>query len=171
MVGGAVASWAWGEPRSTMDLDVVVHIPLDSIGRLSEELEKRDMLVPTEIIRDTILESRSDLPINAIHIYSGYKADLYPLRPEDELRKSALDRRRLVDLGPELGEVYLHSPEDLVIYKLLYYSLSRQTKHLRDITAIVRTIGFDLDIEYIQKWVKQKGLVTLWNELYENILS
>ena len=169
MVGGAVASWAWGEPRATMDLDVVVNIPMDSIDRLSEELEKRNMLVPKEIIRDTILESRSDLPINAIHMYSGYKADLYPLREGDELRASALQRRKKVDLGEPLGALFLHSPEDLILYKLWYFSLSQQTKHVRDITSIVMTLEDKLDYDYIESWMNQKGLTSLWADLLRRI--
>ena len=42
--------------------------------------------MPADIILDNILETRADLPISAIHMYSGYKADLYPLREGDELR-------------------------------------------------------------------------------------
>lgn len=171
LIGGAVATWAWGEPRATMDLDLVVNIPLEAIELLSQELKKRDMLVPAEIILDAILEDRTDLPINAIHMYSGFKADLYPLRAQDELRQLALERRRLIDLGPPLGNVYLHSPEDLIIYKLWYYSLSQQTKHLRDITAIVLTLGEELDKAYIHSWADRKGLITLWDELLQRIRS
>jgi len=93
LIGGAVAAWAWGKPRATLDLDLVVDVPLEAVDRLSEELEKMDMLVPAEIFLDNILESQLDLPINAIHLHSGYKADLYPLREGDELRTSALQRR------------------------------------------------------------------------------
>ena len=42
-----------------------------------------------------------------------------------------------MDFGPPLGEVFLHSPEDLIIYKLWYFSLSQQTKHLQDVAAIL----------------------------------
>jgi hypothetical protein len=169
MIGGAVAAWAWGEPRSTLDLDLVVNIPLGMVDQLSEELKQRDMLVPADIIRDNILENRADLPINAIHMYSGYKADLYPLREGDQLRVSAFQRRIKVNLGTPLGEVYLHSPEDLIIYKLWYFSLSQQTKHLRDITSIVMSIADDLDYAYIEKWVGEKGLSTLWEDLLSKI--
>ncbi len=65
MIGGAIASWAWGEPRATQDLDMVVNIPFEAVGRLSDELRARDMLVPAEIIMDAIIENRADLPINA----------------------------------------------------------------------------------------------------------
>jgi hypothetical protein len=169
MIGGAVAAWAWGEPRATLDLDVVVDIPPEAVGRLSEELGKRDMLVPAEIILDNILETRADLPINAIHGYSGYKADLYPLRQGDELRTSAFKRRQKVDLGESFGEVYLHSPEDLILYKLWFYSLSQQTKHIRDITSIVITLGDELDAAYVDTWAAKKGLSSLWRELLAKI--
>ena len=169
MIGGAVAAWAWGEPRATLDLDLVVNIPLEAVGQLSRELEKRDMLVPEEIILNNILEDRADLPINAIHMYSGYKADLYALREGDELRISAFGRRQKIDLGKQIGEVYLHSPEDLIIYKLWYYSISQQTKHLRDITSIVMTLGDGLDFHYIDKWVSKKGLTSIWGEILARI--
>jgi len=171
LIGGAVAAWAWGEPRATQDLDLVVDIPLEAVGRLSKELEKRDMLVPAEIILEAIVEDRSDLPINAIHMYSGFKADLYPVRSGDDLRRVAFQRRKRVDLGPGFGNVYLHSPEDLILYKLWYFSLSRQTKHLRDITAIVLTLGTELDYAYIWHWADRKGLTTLWDEMLSKIRS
>jgi hypothetical protein len=171
MIGGAVAAWAWGEPRATLDLDVVVDIPRESVSRLAKELELRDMLVPADILLDNILETRADLPINAIHMHSGYKADLYPLREGDELRAAALERRQMIDLGEPLGVVYLHSPEDLIIYKLWYYSLGQQTKHLRDITSIVLTLGDQLDYQTIDFWVNKKGLTRLWEGLLAKIRS
>ena len=79
LIGGAVAEWAWGEPRATQDLDLVINVPIEAVGKLSKELEKRDMLVPADILLDAILEDRADIPINAIHMYSGLKADLYPV--------------------------------------------------------------------------------------------
>ncbi|MBU0510559.1 MAG: hypothetical protein KKD28_09000 [Chloroflexi bacterium] len=169
MIGGAVAAWAWGEPRATRDLDVVVHVPIEAVNQLSEELAARDMLVPVDIILNRLLDDRADIPLNPIHMHSGYKADIYLLRSGDALREEAFRRRKLVDLGPDLGEVYLHSPEDLIVYKLWYYSLSQQTKHLRDITSIVLTLEDELDKGYIRRWAEEKGINTLWLELLERI--
>jgi hypothetical protein len=115
------------------------------------------------------LEDRADLPINAIHAESGFKAELFPYRAGDELRRSALRRRQRVDLGPQLGEVFLHAPEDLILYKLWYFSLSQQTKHLRDITSIVLTLQDELDIDYINIWAERKGVGTLWREMLARI--
>lgn len=40
LMGGAIAEWAWGEPRARQDLDLVVKIPIKSVNKLSKELEK-----------------------------------------------------------------------------------------------------------------------------------
>ncbi len=158
LIGGAIAEWAWGEPRATQDLDLVVNIPIKAINKLSKELKKRDMLIPAEVILDSILEDRADIPINAIHMHSGLKADLYPVREGDELRQSAFQRREQVDYGPPIGKVYIHSPEDLIIYKLMYFGLSQQSKHSRDIAAILKSKKNELDLDYIERWVTRVGL-------------
>jgi len=168
LIGGAIAEWAWGEPRATQDLDLVVNIPIKSVNKLSKELEKRDMLLPAEIILDNILKDRADIPINAIHMYSGLKADLYPVRDGDELRQSAFRRRQQVDYGPPIGNVYIHSPEDLILYKLIYFGLSQQSKHIRDIAAILKSKRDDLDLDYIEQWVTRLGLISLWKEILDS---
>ena len=154
-----------GEPRATQDLDFVINLPVKAIGRFSRELEKRDMLVPADIILDTMMEDRADIPLNAIHMYSGLKADLYLMRDGDELRQSAFQRRLLVDYGPPIGEVYVHSPEDLILYKLMYLGLSGQPKHARDIAAILKAKKDQLDYGYIESWVVRLGLISVWQEI------
>ena len=168
LIGGAVAEWAWGEPRATQDIDIVINLPVELIGKLSKELEKRDMLVPAEIILDTLLEDRADIPINAIHVHSGLKADLYLVRSGDELRLSAFQRRQRIDYGPPIGRVYVHSPEDLILYKLLYFSISQQSKHSRDVAAILHANKDKIDFSYIEEWATRLGLSSLWWELLES---
>jgi len=127
------------------------------------------MLVPAEIIMDIVVEDRADIPINAIHMHSGLKADLYPVRDGDELRQSAFQRRIQVDYGSPIGKVYIHSPEDLILYKLIYFGLSLQSKHSRDIAAILKTKKSELDLEYIERWVTRLGLTSLWKEMLDNV--
>lgn len=169
LIGGAIAEWAWGEPRATQDLDLVVNIPIRAINKLSKELEKRNMLLPADVILDSIIEDRADIPINAIHMYSGLKADLYPLREGDELRQSAFQRRQRVDYGPPIGKVYIHSPEDLILYKLIYFGLSQQPKHSRDIAAILRAKKDQLDFGYIDQWVSRLGLGSIWKQMLDSV--
>jgi|SRR5215207_3126031 len=169
LIGGAVAEWAWGEPRATQDLDVVIDLPIKAVKKFSKELEKRHMLVPAEIMLDTMIENRADIPINAIHMYTGFKADLYLVREGDELRKSAFQRRTRIDYGPPIGKLYIHSPEDLILYKLIYLSISGQPKHSRDIASILYSRKGELDIRYIDEWVMRLGLGSLWKEILDSV--
>ncbi|MBI3151583.1 MAG: hypothetical protein HYZ21_05595 [Chloroflexi bacterium] len=169
LIGGAIAEWAWGEPRATQDLDIVINLPVKAVGKFSRELEKRNMLVPADIILDTMMEDRADIPLNAIHMYSGLKADLYLMRDGDMLRQSAFQRRVMVDYGPPIGNVYVHSPEDLILYKLMYLGLSGQPKHARDIAAILRAKKDQLDFGYIEEWITRLGLGSVWKEILDNI--
>jgi hypothetical protein len=169
MLGGAVAVWPWGEPRTTQDIDLVILLKPESVNLLSEELEKIGIFLPPKAILDNLLETRTDLPINAIHGASGFKAEMFIFREGDELRKSAFERRKKVDMGGEIGEVYLYSPEDLVVYKLIYYSLGRQTKHIRDIGSILKVLGEEIDVGYIHAWAEKKGVASIWEEIRDSL--
>lgn len=167
MIVGAVSVWAWGEPRTTRDFDLVIHVPLTQMKTLSQELEKRDMLVPFDIILDIYIENRADTPVNAIHLYTGYKAELFLLRPEigDEYAMTAFSRRVQLDLGPPLGEVFVTSPEDLILSKLRFFKISQQPKHTRDIASIVLELANELDRPYIETWATRLDTLDLWQEI------
>jgi len=55
-----------------------------------------------------LIYSATTLTVNAIHMHTGLKADLSPVREGDELRQSAFRRREQVDYGPAIGKVYIH---------------------------------------------------------------
>src|SRR5689334_2893428 len=77
LIGGSVALWAWGEIRTTQDFDLVIELPVERIYNFSKELERRDMLVPPDIMVDLLIQPEGDLPINANHHKSGYKAEFF----------------------------------------------------------------------------------------------
>ncbi len=160
----AVTLNAWGESRTTRDLDIVLNLPVERIYPLSQELAKREMLVPVDVIVDLLI-APGDLPVNAIHGSSGYKAEIFLLRDHDEYRRISLKRRRLVKIDSFPGEVYVHSPEDLIINKVYYFSLSQQTKHVRDIAGIIAFCGDELDMAYIAEWVEKSGVAAVWDEI------
>src|SRR5512133_2557377 len=99
---------------------------------------------------------------------SRLKADLSPVHEGDDLRQSAFQRRLQVDYGPPVGKVYIHSPEDLILYKLMYFGLSQQSKHARDIAAILKSTKNELDMNYIEQWAARSGLSSLWKEMLDN---
>jgi len=66
---------------------------------------------------------------------------------------------------------YIHSPEDLILYKLMYFGLSQQSKHSRDIAAILKSKKNELDLGYIEQWAARLGLSSLWlwKEMLDNV--
>ena len=167
MLVGAFSVAAWAEARSTQDVDMVIHVPLENMKSLSQELEKRAMLVPFDIILDIYIENRADTPVNAIHLHTGYKAELFLLRPEigDEYAMTAFARRVKLDLGPPLGEVYVNSPEDLILSKLRFFKISHQPKHTRDIASIILELADELDRPYIEAWAARLDTTDIWQEI------
>ena len=171
MIGGAVAVWAWGEPRTTQDLDMVINLRPTQAAALSKALEKIEIYLPSDIILDNLVEAKADLPLNAIHGSSGFKAEFFTLKEGDVHRKRALERKTLVDFGPPLGKVYVHSPEDLILYKMQYFSLSDQPKHIRDIGSILKANVRPIDKEYLQNWAKKLGLISIWEAIEAELMK
>jgi hypothetical protein len=80
------------------------------------------------------------------------------------------DHTKLFGIAP-FGEVFIHSLEDLIVYKLLYFSISLQTKHPRDIAAILRAKAGELEYAYIRAWAQRLGLTAIWEELRQLVES
>ncbi len=167
LLGGALAAAIWGEPRSTLDVDLVIALEVESVSAFSAELERRAIVIPPDIMLDQLLEQRGDVAIVGYHMRAGFKVELFPLRPGDELRAAALARRQRVELAPPLGWIYVHSPEDLILYKLQYFDLSAQTKHARDILGMLLAHGPKLDYAYLHGWIGRLGLQPAWRHLLD----
>ena len=97
------------------------------------------------------------------------QADPYPVREGAEPRQSAFQWQEQVDYGPLIGKLYIHSPEDLILYELMYCGLSQQSKHSRDIAAILKSKKKELDLDYIEQWAARLGLSSLWKEMLDNV--
>jgi len=161
-LGGALAVAAWAEARSTQDVDLIIALPVEQMQTFSDELARREILIPSDLMLDMFLEIRGDVPLVGYHLQWSQKVEMFLLRPGDALRESALARRRLVDLGPPLGQISVLAPEDLILYKLSYFSLSQQQKHVRDVRAMVLAQRARLDQAYLTDWVSRLGLEAAW---------
>jgi len=56
-----------------------------------------------------------------------------------------------VDYGPPIGKVYIYSPGDLILYKLMNFGLSQQSKHSHDIDAILKSKKKELDLDHVEQ--------------------
>jgi hypothetical protein len=51
----------------------------------------------------------------------------------------------------------------------MYFGLSQQSKHSRDIAAILKSKKNELDLDYIEGWATRLGLSSLWKEMLDNV--
>ncbi len=140
MIAGSVASSIYGEPRNTLDIDMVVLPDPAQINQFPDLFpEEEYYLPPTEIIA---IESRREANghFNIIHHKTGLKADIYLSRNHPAL-PWALDHTRRVPTPT--CEINLAPPEYIIIHKLGFYKESQHQRHLRDIAGVIEQQELD----------------------------
>lgn len=100
---------------------------------------------------------------NIIHPGSGLKIDVY-VNPDTPYDRTRLARRQKLPLFPGV-DGYFARPEDVILYKLLYYRQGESALHLRDVLGILTVSGPDSDEEYIAEWADRLGLRAIWERI------
>jgi hypothetical protein len=93
MIGGSLASSAYGEPRLTNDIDVVADLGLEHLQGLIAKFPQTEFYIEPESIRDAIARKGQ---FNIIHPSSGYKIDIF-ICGKDAFGRSQLSRRRRLE--------------------------------------------------------------------------
>ena len=159
MITGSVASMAYGEPRMTLDMDIVVDL---SDKKAEEFYRKFDKDFYKDL--DSILEAiRQKSHFNIIHVPSGSKVDFYQLK-DDRLSQEMFKNRRRESFREDKMASFSR-PEDIIINKLIFYKEGQSEKHLRDIQGMLEISGEQFDLSYIDKKTKELGLSPYWEKL------
>ena len=164
MVVGSYATSAWGEPRFTQDIDIVIDLRSDQVTELCAAFEPEEFYV-SEVAAREALKSRKQF--NVIHPASGNKIDFMIAR-HDEWGRNQLERRRTGDVQPGVT-VQIASPEDVIISKMRYFKEGKSDKHLRDCAGVLVVQGDLIDKAYILHWAEQFGLVEIWNAILRKV--
>jgi hypothetical protein len=145
-IGGSIASSFAGEPRSTVDIDIVVALEERHVDALVAALSA-EFYIDADALRRAI---RTRSSANLIHQATQLKVDLF-VAGGTPLDARQLARRLPVDLG-EGRRLHVHPPEDILLQKLRWYRLGGEVsdRQWRDIAAIVRVQGSRLDREYLR---------------------
>jgi hypothetical protein len=159
MVSGAVAAILYGEPRLTNDIDVVAALDGPSVHRLGNEFPAAEFYVPPpETLAEAIRQTRHG-HFNVIHIPSALKVDVYPAG-QDRLNAWGLANRRQLRIGERT--VWTAPPEYVILLKLEYWRDGGSEKHLRDIRAMLRILGPEIDRAMIDAEAMRRGLAGEW---------
>jgi hypothetical protein len=159
-VVGSFASTAWGEPRMTRDLDIVVDLTAGQVDSFCDAFPEQDFYLSRAAVHEA-LQFRSQF--NVIHPASGNKID-FMIPSADSWGRSQLSRRRRIEFEPTISG-YVAAPEDVILGKLIYFREGGSEKHLRDIRGIIKVSGDDLDREYLSSCAAELGLADIWTNL------
>lgn len=156
-VGGSIASSFAGEPRSTVDIDIVAAIEDRHVEALVLALSP-EFYVDANALRRAI---RTHSSANLIHQATQLKVDLF-VAGGTPLDARQLARRLSVDLG-EGRRLYVHPPEDILLQKLRWYRRGGEVsdRQWRDIAAIVRVQAGLLDRGYLRENAQVLGVSDL----------
>jgi hypothetical protein len=157
MITGSVASSIYGEPRNTLDIDLVVLIETSQIQLLPQLFPEDDFyLPPADVIA---IESRREAHghFNIIHHNTGLKADIYLSRNHPILPWALAHTRRVPTPS---CEITIAPPEYVILHKLEFYRESGHQRHLRDIAGMIEQQ--DLDREFLDTSIHSLHLESQW---------
>jgi hypothetical protein len=158
MVTGSLASSYHGEPRATLDLDVVIDPTEAALERLVDGLQDAGYYVDRDAAHAAL---RTRGQFNAIGPDSS-KVD-FILRRNRPLSVEEFARRQAADLLGTPGTIA--SAEDLVIAKLEWAVASESERQLRDVAGILAAAGEEFDEDYVERWVDALGLAETWRDV------
>ena len=152
MLSGSIALGIYTVPRMTRDIDFVIHLEAKNLDLFVDSF-KEGFYCDRDGIKDAMAGPVK--MFNIIDHESGYKADFVVLK-DDPYRQEEFSRRQKVGY---IGKtIYVVSPEDLLISKLIWIQEYQSPLQMEDIKSLV--IIENLDWDYISKWIKQLKLCT-----------
>jgi hypothetical protein len=166
LVTGSMATIAYGEPRLTNDLDVVIALPMERVEAFCEAFPEVDYYLNPDAVREAVRDRRQ---FNIIHFASGLKIDVI-VPKADDFEQSRQQRGRALNVGRDWRARFA-SPEDVILKKLQYYQMGGSEKHLRDIAGVFKVQGSRLDLGYLAEWAQRLGVAEIWRGLLERMAT
>lgn len=140
MIAGSVASSIYGEPRNTLDIDMVVFPDSTQLGQFHSIFNEENYYLPPVEVMGIEARREANGHFNIIHHDTGLKADIYLSRNHPALPWAIKNIRRVATATCEIN---LAPPEYVIIHKLGFYKESQHQRHLRDIAGMLEQQELD----------------------------
>ena len=148
IVGGFAMSY-YNRFRFTADIDCVIQIYPNHVDNILKHFP--DWIPFSKEMQDSA--SKAQL-FNITDFASGVKYDLMPYVDSD-YNWTAFGRKKKVEF---MGvDCFIASPEDLIIAKLRWYTISQSAKQLEDIKFLLKEVT--LNQQYLEVWVNRLNLL------------
>jgi hypothetical protein len=156
MVVGSVANSAYGDPRATNDVDVVIEATPEQLRCMADVLRTEDFYFDANEAQ-AALRQRS--MFNIIDMGNGCKVD-FIFRKRGAFDDLAFGRRRKAAVYGV--DMVISTPEDVMIAKLSWAKLGESQRQINDVGSVLKVKRVPLDVAYIERWVKDLELEAQW---------
>ncbi len=157
MVTGSMAANFYTVPRMTRDIDLVIELSERDGDRITG-LFQQEYYVDRDMVQRAV---RDHAMFNMIHNALVVKVDCV-VRKETDYRREEFARRRAVSIAGR--QVFIVSPEDLILSKLDWAKESRSQMQLDDVRNLLGSVQ-GLDTAYLTHWADRLGLSSLYREV------
>jgi len=154
MVSGSIAANYYSIPRMTRDIDIVIELQQKDVDRFVA-LFQDDFYINKEMVEKEVLRQGM---FNLIQNQYMVKVD-FIVKKSSAYQQTEFSRRKNVLI--EKCTVWIASPEDLIISKLIWAKDSRSEMQMKDIKNLIKAAD-GLDLRYIDKWIRELGLEQLY---------
>ncbi len=153
---GSVATIAYGEPRFTNDVDLVLELSEILIDPFCESFPEPEYYLSRIAVENAVRNRRQ---FNIINTMTSLKADcIIPASPFDQ---AELSRGVVKKVRSDFQAVFA-APEDVILKKLEYFRIGESDKHIRDIVGLLKVSGDALDMDYLQHMATQMNVADVW---------
>ena len=147
VICGSIAASFYGVERSTQDVDIIINPTEEQLTKLLKLLDDA-YYVSSGAALEAVKQSAM---FNLIDVENAWKADLI-IRKKTGFHTEEFHRKRKERL---LGkDLYVLSPEDSILSKLVWAKQSRSELQYRDVMTILEIQAGHLDMKYLGKWAK-----------------
>lgn len=157
MLTGSFAANFYTVPRMTRDIDLVVELDAGHVPPFAREFE-REFYCDDQMINGAV---RQKSLFNLVHHHSMLKID-FIIRKDAAYRKMEFSRRKLIEVGGQ--KLWVVSPEDLILSKLVWAKDSLSDMQLRDVRNLLAGVP-TLDKLYLEEWVRALGLSDIYKRV------
>lgn len=161
-VWGGLAVIAYGEPRFTQDMDVLITLDTQVARLMVKRFKQMNYHIDERQVTNCLYGGF----FNAIDLNSLVKIDFWV--PENApLLTQALQNRVFLPFDTVRQAAYI-SAESAIITKLIAFKDRQSTRDLDDIASIVKVQGNALDLKKIAQTSAQLGLIGVWRSIVDS---
>ncbi len=163
MLVGSYSSNFYGVARATLDADIVLRLENRDLSDVIRLLGPGFRLDPQMSFETITATTRYDI----LHMASSFRIELF-LIGDDPHDRERFARRIHVNIAGRT--VFLPTPEDVIVTKLLWSKGGDRAKDIEDVAGILAVQSGHLDLAYIRHWTDLHATRDLFEGLLATVL-